>query len=216
VPDVTTRSGRETGRSAGAPLRVLGLDPSLTSFGAARIFETGAVELARWKSKVLGHERLDYLLEQIRLAADGCDLAVVEGAAVSRVLGGEAHLNLAGLHWLVRHELWKLRVPYAVVQPTLRQKYITGKGRADKDECLLAVERRFPDIKVGGNDQADALTLAAMGADWAGFPLARMPLAQQEVLTAIVPQKKSGGRVVPAHPAIAWPDLKGRLRACIA
>jgi Holliday junction resolvasome RuvABC endonuclease subunit len=191
---------------------VLGLDPSLTSFGGAVISSAGEpATLYRWKppAKMRGHERLQWLLDHVEGASQGCTFAVIEGVAGSGVQGVEAHLNLAGLHWLVSHHLWQRGIPCAVVQPTVRQKYITGLGRADKDVCLLAVERRFPDIGVGGNDTADAFTLAHMGADWAGFPLAKLPAGQRAVLTSIVPAKKNK----PAHPAIAWPDLKEALSA---
>jgi Holliday junction resolvasome RuvABC endonuclease subunit len=181
-----------------------GLDPSLTSFGAARASSASTVELARWRpGDRSGHVRLDWLLGNVEAFVKGCDFVVMEGAAVSRVLGGEAHLNLAGLHWLVRHRLWQLGMPYAVVSPAQRAKYITGNGRASKEDCLIAAIQRFPFAGVRGNDQADALTFAAMGLDWAGCPLAAMPAAQRAVLTAVV--RATGKR--PAHPAISWPVL---------
>lgn len=182
-----------------------GLDQSLTSFGVACVSSGSAPELRRWqpaKRLGTGHERLEWLLGNVREAAAGWDLAVIEGLAFGA--RGSSLLDLAGLFTAVTHELWKLGVPYAVVSPYVRAKYITGNVKAGKDECLLAVERRFPGAVVAGNDQADALTLAAMGADHLGFPLAKLPEAQRAVLTAIVPAKKEK----PAHPAINWPALK--------
>lgn len=187
-------------------MKILGLDPSLTSFGAAEVTSLAdePVVLHRWQTgKMRGCERLDFLVGNAARAAEGCDLALIEGIVGSRVLGMEAHLNLAGLHWAVRYRLWQLGIPCAVVQPSVRQKYVTGKT-ADKDTCLLAVARRFPDVLVDGNDTADAFTLAHMGADYLGFPLATMPAAQRAVLTSVVPAKKNK----PAHPAIDWPVLK--------
>jgi len=187
-----------------------GLDQSLTSFGAARVSSAGQVELHRWQpAKRLGirHERLEWLLGSVRDAASAWDLAVIEGLAFGAQ--GGSLLDLAGLFTAVTHELWKMGVPYAVVTPFQRAKYITGNAKAGKDECLIAVLKRLPEAGVSGNDQADAYTLAAMGADHLGFPLAVMPAAQRAVLTAVVPAKKQGGRVIAAHPAIDWPDLKG-------
>jgi crossover junction endodeoxyribonuclease RuvC len=187
-----------------------GLDQSLTSFGAARVGSgLSAPELHRWQPPRrlgTGHERLEWLLGNVREEAADWDLALIEGLAFGAQ--GSSLLDLAGLFTAVTHELWKMGVPYVVVTPNLRAKYVTGNAHAGKDDCLLAVERRFPAAAVAGNDQADALTLAAMGADHLGFPLAKMPEAQRAVLTAIVPAKKKGNRVIPAHPAIAWPALK--------
>jgi crossover junction endodeoxyribonuclease RuvC len=180
---------------------VLGLDQSLTSFGAACVSSARPAELHRWRPGARrGHERLQWLLDKVEDAARECDFAVIEGLAYGAK--GSSLLDLAGLLWAVRHRLWQIGVPYALVAPSSRMKYLTGKGQADKDTCLLAVVRRFPDIEVDGNDTADALTLAAMGADWAGFPLAKMPEAQRAVLHAL-----AKGR-----PAIDWPVLKERAR----
>lgn len=183
---------------------VLGLDQSLTSSGAARV-SSGAVppELHRWQpGGRLGHERLDWLLGNVRELAAGCDLVVIEGLAFGAK--GSSLLDLAGLFTMATHELWRMGVPYAVVTPNLRAKYITGDGSAGKDACLIAALRRFPGADITGNDIADALILAAMGADHLGFPLAKVPAVQRAVLTAIVPAKKNK----PAHPAIAWPVLQ--------
>lgn len=187
-----------------------GLDQSLTSFGAACVSSAGQAELHRWqpaKRLGTGHERTDWLLGNVRAAAAAWDLAVIEGLAFGAQ--GSSLLDLAGLFTVVTRELWLLGVPYVVVTPFQRAKYVTGNAKAGKDECLIAVLKRFPGVDVAGNDQADALSLAAMGADHLGFPLARMPEAQRAVLTAVVPAKRKGNRVVPAHPAIAWPELNG-------
>lgn len=181
---------------------VLGLDQSLTSFGAACVSSTGAVELHRWRpAGRRGHERLQWLLDNVEQVSGRCDFAVIEGLAFGAK--GSSLLELAGLFHMVRHRLWQLGVPYAVVAPSSRMKYLTGKGQADKDTCLLAVVRRFPGIEVDGNDMADALTMAAMGADWAGYPLAPMPVAHRSVLTAL-----NKGR-----PVIDWPVLGKEVRS---
>lgn len=80
---------------------------------------------------------------------------------------------------------------YARADPLLRvtpqqvKKYATGGGRANKDEVLAAVIRRYPDVPVAGNDQADALVLAAIGAGVFGEPFETMTKFQQEVVEAV-------------------------------
>lgn len=178
---------------------VLGLDQSLTSFGAACIDSRADVPpgVYRWRpGGRRGPERVQWLLDKIETVLWECDVVVIEGLAFGAK--GSSLLDLAGLFHVVTHRLWQLEVPYAVVPPSSRMKYITGKGQADKETCLLAVVKRYPGIEVSGNDEADALTLAAMGADHYGFPLAEMPVTHRAALTALKSHK----------PVIAWPELK--------
>jgi len=195
----------QSGGASGS-LRVCGLDPSLTSFGGAVTGGPGVPpELFRFKTKLAGHDRLAYLLDGVAEIARGCDVAVVEGV-LSHMPGAEVHLNLAGLHWLTRHALWELGVPYAVVTATSRMKWLTGKGHTEKDDCLVEVIKRFPLADVRGNDQADALTLAAMAAAAYGAPLVPMPADREAVLFAT--KLVTRGKVKVRVPSIDWPRLK--------
>lgn len=188
------------------PFRVAGLDPSLTSFGLGVIWGQDLVPmLYRLKTgKLRGHERIAYLLDEITTLTRGCDLAVVEGV-LSHMPGAEAHLNLAGLHWLVRHRLWETGIRYAVVTPSTRCKWLTGAGNASKDECLAAAIKRFPDTEITSNDTADAITLAAMGSAAYGYPLVPMPQDRTALLHARRTDKTHRG-----EPVIGWPQLDGR------
>lgn len=192
-------------------LHILGVDQSLTSSGAACVSSDPEEPpaLHRWKpgTKMRGEPRLQWLVDQLEEAAEGCDLVIFEGLAQGAI--GSSLLSLAGLLAVMRLRVWQMEIPYVEVSPFSRAKYITGRAGAGKDECLLAVERRFPHAGIDGNDQADALTLAAMGADYYGFPLAKMPESHREALTAIVPAKRGK----PAHPAIAWPVLRSGVSA---
>lgn len=175
-------------------MNVVGLDPSLTSFGAA-VLRGDTVTLNRFRCKERGHARLDYLLKNMWGVVTGADLVVMEGLAFGAK--GSAFLDLAGLHWLIRHDLYRGGVPYAVVPPSSRAKWLTGRGNATKDECLAASIRRFPGVNITGNDEADALTLAAMGRAWLGRPYVTMPTDRHALLRAV---NRKG------QPAIAWPD----------
>jgi Holliday junction resolvasome RuvABC endonuclease subunit len=197
------------------PLSVIGLDPSLTSFGAACLYGPNAVTLHRLKpvKGMTGHERLRWLLAAVEGLAFGCDVAVVEGAVLIAAGGGESRIATAGLHWMVRHRLWEIGVPYAVVTPATRAKYVTGNGAAGKDLCLAAAVKRFAPLFPGtdddalpvldGNDKADALTLAVMGAEYYGQPAVRMPADRTALLRANRTTKGHAG-----EPVIAWPQLK--------
>lgn len=169
-------------------MKITGLDLSLTSTGVASIYwgmAMGQVSTARIipPAKLgTGHERLQFLLEQIAAAAHGANYVVLEGPSYG---SPNAQHKMGGLWWLVAHGLYRRGQPYAIVTPQQRAKYITGKGNAGKDEVLLAAARRYPQVQLAGNDDADALVLAAMCADHLHNPLAVMPEAQRAVLAKV-------------------------------
>jgi crossover junction endodeoxyribonuclease RuvC len=168
--------------------RVIGLDLSLASTGMAVADASGAQawSLRPPRGKDRGHDRLCWILDAVwqrfweYSTADG--LVVVEGPSYSSV-GGQQH-ERAGLWWMVTHRLWLGGVRYAVVPPAVLKKYATGKGNAGKDEMMLATARRFPDFD-GGNDAADALWLAAAGADHLGHPPVVMPATHRAALAKV-------------------------------
>lgn len=180
---------------------VVGLDLSLTSTGIARVTTWDhpdaqpEVELDRvtstGKATASWDDRGDRLAdlsatihaEVARRSA--LDLVVVEGPAYSKSLPGA--FDRAGLWWSVYLALRGDGIPIAVVDPMARAKYATGKGNAGKDEVLLAVARRWWNVgaQVDGNDQADALVLASMGADHLGRPLVDVPQTHRDALTKV-------------------------------
>lgn len=184
------------------PLVVAGLDLSLASTGLAEIRwgdpdapHSTNVTTRRLQSKGTAdaslpdrHRRVHRLAGQIVEWAAGADLVVIEGpapgAAASR--GSHAH-DRSGLWWIVVDLLVSEYSSVVVeVPPSNRCKYACGKGRADKDIVLAAVVRRYPDVEVTGNDVADALVLAAMGARHLGHPIeASLPQTHLDALTKI-------------------------------
>jgi crossover junction endodeoxyribonuclease RuvC len=194
-------------------LRVLGFDQSLTSFGVAAIY---GAEAEAWRLRypprkpaydvrAYQHERLAYLEDGVRSAASGAHVAALED--VTYAAKGDALTDLAGLFWMVRHVLWEMHVPYAVVNSSHRRKWITGRGDAPKDEVLAAVIKRFPRVNVCGNDEADALVLAAMTADRYGCPIVQMPADRAAILNGVHTTKPKRGQ-----PLIDWPQLRETVR----
>jgi crossover junction endodeoxyribonuclease RuvC len=163
--------------------RVLGLDLSLTSTGVAD--NAGMVERIRSSpsAEISLFTRLRIIRNRIMDLVPHADLVVVESLAISRQTG--QHLTRAGLWHLVMEEIDASFTPWAEVSPTALKRYATGKGNAGKDEVLAAVVRRFPDYPVGGNDTADALVLAAMGADHLGVPIVDMPQTHRTALAKV-------------------------------
>lgn len=168
---------RESLAVSGHQPRVIGLDLSLTSTGVA-----GNGWTDRIKTKCRGHMRLDVIVDNILDFVRHADLVVVEGPSYGST--GSSYHELAGLWWLVTHNLWVHGIPFAVAAPGQVKRYATGKGNADKDVVIRQVARRFPWFE-GGNDEADALILAAMGADQLGHPIAAMPETHRKALKSV-------------------------------
>lgn len=161
---------------------VLGLDLSLASTGVAGPdwscllkphARTRGLDRMRWIAKAVAD------IAQVEKAM----LVVVEGPAYHQGADAGAH-ERAGLWWHVAHTLDQHGYPIAVVGPSQLKRYATGKGNAGKDLVLTACVRRFAWFD-GGNDQADATWLAAMGADWLGKPMTTVPAAQREALDKV-------------------------------
>lgn len=165
---------------------VLGLDLSLTCAGMAVVDGEVTTKALKPPAKLDGHERLDWMLAEIWSRAGLIGLAVVEGPSYGNQGSGRqsGHHERAGLWWLTTHTLWKHGIATAVVPPAALKKYATGKGNASKDAIMLATARRFPDF-AGDNNEADALWLAAMGADHLGEPVVAMPAAHRAALDAV-------------------------------
>ncbi|AKJ71645.1 hypothetical protein SPI1_52 [Skermania phage SPI1] len=170
-------------------MRVLGIDPSLTSTGLA-ILDTGT----RWwtattipsaapktPTTTASFVRLEGIRDRLSTWVDGAisdeyvgiSCVVIEAPAYSRT-AGMSH-ERAGLWWLLyawaRDYLTRVSGEdgrLVVVLPNLRAKYATGRGNAAKDVVMLASAKRYPDADITGNDIADAVLLAAIGARMMG------------------------------------------------
>lgn len=171
-------------------MRVVGLDLSLTSTGVGitAISSVGTVRL-KPPAKLRGLERMRWLCTEIALYCrpmTQTSLAVLEGPSYGNQGTGRqsGHHERAGLWWLVYDQLHSLGVPVAVAPPATVKKYATGKGNAGKDEVLSAAVRRNDEFE-GGNDEADAMWLACMGADHLRLPVFPMPQAHRAALASV-------------------------------
>lgn len=161
------------------------MDLSLTSTGVAGVERNsevaGWVDRIRPKKKV-GFQRLREVRDRAMEFIIGADLVIVEGLAFASKTGHQS--ERAGL-WHIVMERVDRDYLWVEVAPTVLKKYATGRGNAEKDTVLAAVVRRFPMVEVTGNDEADALILAAMGADHFRSPLVPMPDAHREAMGTV-------------------------------
>lgn len=166
--------------------RVVGVDPSLTGTGLAIVAASGAPRLLTiTPGRRRGHDRIAYLRDQVAQRITAGNLVVVEGPAYGAQKGA-GHHEMAGLWWHLTHDLWRRGIGWAVVPPATLKRYAAGKGNAAKDQVLSAVIRRYGHlVDVEDNNQADALALAAMGADQLGHAIVGAPAAHRAALAAV-------------------------------
>jgi crossover junction endodeoxyribonuclease RuvC len=162
---------------------VVGIDPSLTSTGLARIFPNGdaytdhyGYGLKQDAALTLRGKRIrDVVNYVLNTWVHDDDLVVIE----SRFGTANSALDLTGLWWAIVNGLQRRDVPVATFAPNSRAKYATGVGKNDKAGVAVAMSRMFPDVEITCSDEADALVLAHVGAAHLGFsvPPAKCPEA---------------------------------------
>jgi crossover junction endodeoxyribonuclease RuvC len=162
-------------------VRVVGIDLSLTSTGVA-VADGSDVRVHRItsrgsKSATIAEtwRRIDGITEQVLCVFDDRppSLVVIESPSYGSHTGSQHERG--GLWWTVVGQIVAWRCPIATVSPQCRAKYATGRGNAGKDEVLAAVVRRYATVDVTGNDVADAVVLAAMGARYLWQPFDEVP-----------------------------------------
>lgn len=180
--------------AAGARPLVIGLDPSLTSFGIAGTDWADALR----PTKLTGHTRLAWLLDEVTDRTKEADLVVIEGPAYGQQLQA-GHHERAGLWWLITHALHRRNIPYAVCNPHNRTIYATGRANPAQDQPKTKRARIAKGMVhtfvvehlgiwcegAGRYDAADAAVFAAMGLDWLGYPLLELPVQQRRALDGV-------------------------------
>lgn len=149
-------------------MRIIGIDPSLTSTAVCVVDSSlphPLIEVSRTKpTGQASASKLDRMNRQVEFAAEhasSCDLVVVEAPSFSSK--GSATRDLAGLWWLMFSDLLHCLSPVGVVAPSVLKKWVTGAGNADKFRVGQHIAKRWPDLELRSDDQADALGLASMG-----------------------------------------------------
>lgn len=184
---------------------VLGLDLSLTSTGRAilnepfgdPITDRTLIAIDTITSATAGDDysarrrRITGLAERIVVDETGPTLVVVEGPSYGSSAQKSASIHdRAGLWWAVVGTLLDAGTPVAVVAPTTRAKWATGRGNAGKTEVATAVARLWPQVDARTDDEWDALALATMGAQHLGWDV---PSRAHQALTLA---------------AVTWPETR--------
>lgn len=167
---------------------VIGLDLSLTAAGLADLTlkdspRAKSINLETFGTKGKKGDTFEQRGARLRKMADyivswcmagmvNPSLVVIEGPSYGSQVGSQH--DRSGLWWLVTARLQELGIPMAYVAPRARAKYATGNGNAKKDVVLAHVIEQYADLvdgRIANDNEADALTLAAIGARLLGAPI---------------------------------------------
>lgn len=175
------------------PLRIMGLDLSITAPGIALPDGTTLTVKTRTQD---GDRRLQTIVDQIGLAlgegpdgiGDGVDLVVIEDLPT--------HAKSAGItgmvHGAVRLRLIDFGTPYVLVTPATLKAYATGKGNADKTAMAIAALKRAG-REFADDNQCDAAWLRWAALDALGQPEFPVPAAQRARLAKVTwPEVRHG------------------------
>lgn len=155
---------------------ILALDLSLTGTGVVYDGQPQTIT-----TKLKDEERLGYIADRVNWFTP--ELVILEGLAYGTQTGKA--MERAGLHYIVRLQLWYQDIPFVVAPPTTLKKYITGKGNAGKDEVMIAAVKQLPMMEIKNNNEADAAVLFAMAKDWYGEALITVPKVNRSALDKI-------------------------------
>lgn len=161
--------------------RFVGIDYSTTSCGIA-ITDGTTWETLTVKSSPTGASLGDYyeritdhardIIAAARITA--LDTVGIEGIAFAGRGRSVDRLHYAW-HRTVESLVRVLDVDPVIVTTNQVKQLATGKGNAQKDDVLLAAERRVPEARVAGNDEADAVWIAVGVSVLAGDPVVPLP-----------------------------------------
>lgn len=177
------------------PLRIVGLDLSLTATGIAVTHDQlGEPRLScrtvsprrRPTPNIIDHQRLHETFQAVA-AALACkpDLVVVEFLPAVSGTGG-APLRLAELHGALKHFMWAKGHRYVDIAPQHVKTYATGKGNAPKELVRAEVIARYGGrLHIGSTDEADAVSLLALALDAYGQPLATVPAGNRIAVSKV-------------------------------
>jgi crossover junction endodeoxyribonuclease RuvC len=176
-------------------MKFLGVDQSLREPGVAIVDERGQILAAthlKIRGEVRGGQRLAEILGFIREVCAPHDIvaAAMEGPSLNST---HREFDLGEVSGLVRAEIYAAhRVEPWVVAPTQLKLFATGRGAADKDEVMNAVNKLWG-LDVGNDNVADAIVLAQI-ARYAYTQARPMTRAQADVIVSLTKPKAAKRR----------------------
>jgi crossover junction endodeoxyribonuclease RuvC len=185
---------------------ILGIDPSLTGTGFARLYLasngwhgvtwTDGRDGKRNESLAQRDERITTIAGNLRVDAWSLTAAGIEEPAYGAP--GGSTWDRAGLWWRLAHKVLSHDVSLTQVNTRTVQKFAVGhahtkKNPVDKADVAMAVAKMWPDVDIRGNNAADALVIASVIAAANDLPVP-FPMYEyrQEALSGLrLPEKEA-------------------------
>lgn len=177
------------------PPLVIGLDMALGTSGIAGPGWTDTIRTGQLREEA----RLQYIVDTAVSFYRQADFVTIEGPAYSTAKQ-VGHDEMSALRWMIRCDLRKRQIPFAVINPDSRTIYATGKARWKNEDTGVkltskqvkglvrdAVATRYGIHASGPTryDEADAYVLMCMGMHWLGYPLAEVPASHERALKGV-------------------------------
>jgi len=135
------------------------------------------------------HDRIDSVIERVKFYIPEHTQLVCIEEAFFHVKNRKSAMNILALGYMVRREM--IRAGYRLIDVAAMQlkKYATGKSKAQKDQIMMWVLKRWG-IETQDNNQADACVLAHLAKAYIqdeNFEIITPPLItpQAQVIAAI-------------------------------
>lgn len=144
-------------------MKIVAIDPSLTSLGFAHTTESGVVKVGTVQPKKMkGARRLAFLRDEVEAVLETVqpELVPFEGYAMGRFAGRA--FDLGELGGVLKLALFERKIPILLVPPSCLKLFATGKGNADKDQVMVAMAKHRGRL-FASDDEADAYALLQMG-----------------------------------------------------
>jgi len=143
----------------------IGIDPSLTGTGVVSVTEKGFSSERLFKSKKTGDTPLSetkriteisrVVTEHVMSLANGVEpgkaVVCMEGLAYM-FRQTMCMIQLSALNYFLRRDLWSSAgLKFYIVAPTSLKKYVTGSGKAKKDQMLMETYKRWDETFTDDN-----------------------------------------------------------------
>lgn len=163
---------------------VLGIDPSLTGTGFARLhYGPLGWHGVTWsegrggkrnESLAMRDQRIRDIAESLSGEVQSLRAAAIEEPAYGAP--GGSTWDRAGLWWKLVHKVLAHDVPLIQVNTKHVQRFAVGhahskKNPVDKADVAMAAAKMWPDVDIRGNNAADALVIASIVAAVADLPV---------------------------------------------
>ena len=134
------------------------------AISANGMINSGSVDFSRYKgckSKPADHIGGTFLSfdQWIKNMLPVFKIDCIAYESVMRWSSSDAAKTYGGLRGIMLARAAKANIPCLGYSVTHIKKFWTGKGTADKDAMVAETKKRFPDLPLSGDNEADALAL---------------------------------------------------------